>query len=86
MVVVRRGFEARRRFPAAFVSGGSFVLAILTQSISQQSIVIVEKSFRATTYLRGFDEDPTAVAEQRDVYEGALVAESWWSWAIVDKV
>jgi hypothetical protein len=70
LVVVRRGFEARRWFPAA-ISGGSFVSAILTLSISQQSIVIVEKSFRRTTYLRGFG-DSTAVA---DVYEVVLVAD-----------
>ncbi len=58
------------------ISGGSFVSAILTQSISQQSVATVEKSFRATTYLRGVDEDLTAVTEQRDVYEVGLVADS----------
>jgi hypothetical protein len=62
---VRRGFEARSRFSAALIAGGSFVSAILTQSISQ-SIVIVKKSFRATTYPRGFDLDLVAVAEGLD--------------------
>ena len=67
LVAVRRGFEVCKRLPAALISGGSFVSVVLTQSISQQPIVIVKKSFPATTYLRGLD--PIAVAEELDVYE-----------------
>jgi hypothetical protein len=48
------------------VAGGRVVSAILTQSI-WQSIVVVEKSFPATTYLRGFDLDLAAVAEELGV-------------------
>jgi hypothetical protein len=33
-----------------------------------------EVSFRATTYLRRLDGDSAAVAEQREVYEAAVVA------------
>ena len=52
----------------ALIAGGSFVSAVLTQSILQ-SIEIVGKSLRAMTYLRGFDLDLVVVAEELDVYE-----------------
>ena len=68
LIVVRRGLEVRSWFSAALIAGGSFVSAILPLSISQ-SIVIVEKSFRAITYPRGFDLDLGALAEELDVYE-----------------
>jgi hypothetical protein len=72
LIVVRRDLEGRGRFSAALIAGRRFVSAILTQSISQ-SIVVVEKSFLATTYLRGFGLDLAAVAKELDVYESAQI-------------
>ena len=52
------------------IAGGSFVSAVL------DSIVIDEMSYRAITYLRWIDLNPTAVAEELETYRSAYIAAS----------
>jgi hypothetical protein len=73
LVVAREGFEIRSKIlrcvvliqSAALIVSGSFVSATLYNI--NIFVVIVQR--RRPAYLRGFDVDLAAVAEELDVYE-----------------
>jgi hypothetical protein len=88
-VVAREGFGIRSKIlgceeltqSAALILSGSFVSATLP-NINIFAIIVQRRNL---AYLRGFDVDLVAVAEEPDVYESALMVDSWETWATVSK-
>jgi hypothetical protein len=72
LVVAQEGFEIRSKILrcAGLIAGGSFVSALLDLT-SIRSQVNDEISYRAIMYLRCFDVNPTAVAEECEIYRSA---------------
>jgi hypothetical protein len=90
LVVARERFEIRSRIlgceisiqSAALIVSGSFVSATLS-NINIFAIIVQRRNH---AYLRAFDVDLAAVAEEPDVYESVQMVDSWGTWETVSKV
>jgi len=80
LVIPRGGVEIRSTIlgceestqSAALILSGSFVFATLS-NINIFAIIVQRRNH---AYLRGFDEDLAAVAEEPDVYESVQIVDS----------
>jgi hypothetical protein len=63
------------------IVSGSFVSATLS-NINIFAIIVQRRNH---AYLRAFDVDLAAVAEEPDVYESVQMVDSWGTWETVSK-